>query len=83
MQRTMTVGDRKPGRYTYESIKQRLSGVKWNIAFAIDRLYVQVGMANNIVICLLYTRFMTPSIKLRLPMAITIEISVQIHVIGV
>ena len=40
-------------------------------------------MENNIVICLLYTRFMTPSIKLRLPMAITIETSVQIHVIGV
>ena len=37
MQRTMTVGDRKPEGYTYESIKQRLSGVKWNIAFAIDR----------------------------------------------
>ena len=37
MLRTMIVGDRKPGGYTYESIKQRLSNVKWNIAFAINR----------------------------------------------
>ena len=37
MQKTMTVGDRKPGGYTYGSIKQRLFDVKWNIVFAIDR----------------------------------------------
>ena len=37
MQRTMTIGDRKSGGYTYGLIKQRFSDVKWNIAFAIDR----------------------------------------------
>ena len=43
MQRTMTVGDRKPGGYTYGLIKQRLSDVKWNIAFAIDRCMYELA----------------------------------------
>ena len=37
------------------------------------QVYVQVGMTNSIVVYLLCTRFRTPSIKPRLPMAITIE----------